>query len=328
MKKILCLTLVAISLACSKDKTEQQKIENEISTSANVEKTISDYVPIDYQIAMGNAVEAINYGFEKALTNNTSKKTFSNGNEFELAEKYAFEFLGVESLEKENSTILRKPAETTEEDEPKQDLTKVMSPQMINYNVRLIDLYSAFENEEREEDWNENAELNNIVSKIYELENLILKDEKLLEWERTALLASTLTAKVFTPSIKKFAENIANTDQSAQSQRFFSKIWKGVKSAARAVASVVVKSVAVVTSSVLHSFSSAVQGITNKEYGSGLFKIAFMGAGCATVGSIKGFFQGLGRSFNGCGAFSFYCIIKKEKGERYACEAQNEFEQA
>ncbi|MFJ1474495.1 hypothetical protein ACILE9_09540 [Capnocytophaga cynodegmi] len=217
--------------------------------------------------------------------------------DYEEAEKLAFEYLGEPIPTKTN--LVTKPLL----DKEKEEIFDLMGEKMLFYSNELTHIFSVFENDEEVED--KDLIINQLIKKINDIENTIIDDSSIEEWQKTTLLTSSLTAKSFVASFKELTKHAEG--ESAKSQRFFKRLWKGVKKVARATASVVVKVVATTVRTIGFTFASAIHGIANMD-GKGMLGAAVTGSVCAVGGALSGFFGGIVRSFK-CGAFDFRCVV-------------------
>ncbi|MDO5608942.1 MAG: hypothetical protein Q4G08_10865 [Capnocytophaga sp.] len=321
MKRILFFASL-ILVGCSNNDLKEQTDSSLIS---NQEKTINDYVSIDYQYQVGEIIGAINYGLTNALVSKETEDKFGKKIQvkeidYTLAEKLTLEKLKLPFSDVTSNRVTAKTQSSEESNEEVvSEIIEVMSDKMMNYNNQMLGLFSIFEEEEKEDGWDTEEVIGDLISKFDVLQNSIMKDEDLQEWEKTALLASLITSKGFSASFEELSENISAA--SGQTGKFFKRIWRGVKKVARGVANIVVRTVAVSVRATIHAFGGMIHG-AGLLGGSGILMAPFTMFGCGVVGHVSGFFGGVVNNFN-CGTFDFKCILKHEG--KYICEKKEDF---
>ncbi len=172
------------------------------------------------------------------------------------------------------------------------------------FNNKIVDLFTIFEDDESATGWDTELIMKELISEIANIEDTILISQTLLDWEKTALFASTITAKAFVASLDDLTQNI---DPVLISRGFFKKVWKGVSKVAKVVATVTVATTVTVARAVGFTIVGGLNGAIN-NLDSGMLGAAGAGAGCAIAGAVSGFFGGI---YNGikCDAFDVQCMI-------------------
>lgn len=267
---------------------------------------ISEFIPDGFEKQSLQVVDAINYGLTNAISISRNKKEVII--DYNLAERIALGRLGFNTQEF-NKKSLGSQEYLTEEEVDK--TLSAMSETMMEYNEKISNLFSIFESEEKEEEWNIDEVEKQLLLDIAEIEFSIVGNQQLADWEKTTLLMSTTTAKSFVVSLESLAKNIDNATYSKWS---FKKIWKGITKVARAVVNTVVSVVVNVSAFTMGGYFNG-WGNTITD-GGGFAEGSVRSFGCAVAGAVTGFFGGIKRGLE-CDFFDFNCMLPIKKTPCY-----------